>query len=112
MDFGTKLKKIRKEHNLNQDQMAEILFTTQGNYSQFENNNRIPSLDIIKRLVEKFNLDANWLLSSTQDQTNNFMDNSSCQIAFLKTEKFYLGSDYIEDLNKKLDLLIDLLSKS
>jgi transcriptional regulator with XRE-family HTH domain len=36
MDFGTKLKKVRKENNLSQDEMAELLFTTQGNYSLYE----------------------------------------------------------------------------
>jgi transcriptional regulator with XRE-family HTH domain len=48
MNFGTKLKLVRKLNNLSQSQMADLLFTTQGNYSQYENNNRIPSLDFIK----------------------------------------------------------------
>ena len=42
MDFGSKLKSIRKLNDLSQEQMADLLFTTQGNYSQYENNNRVP----------------------------------------------------------------------
>ena len=54
MDFGSKLKSIRKLNDLSQEQMADLLFTTQGNYSQYENNNRVPSLDLLKRLIDQF----------------------------------------------------------
>ncbi len=69
MDFGLKLKKIRRENNLSQLDMAEILFTIQGNYSQYESNQRTPSFDLLKRLIGKFNLDASWLLSTNDCQT-------------------------------------------
>ena len=89
MNFGKKLKDIRKSNNLNQEDMADILCTTQGNYSQFETNHRKPSIDQIKILIEHFNLDANWLLSSNEDQIVNFNDNSTCNIAALKTDNYY-----------------------
>lgn len=108
MDFGTKLKKIRKDNNLSQEEMADVLFTTQGNYSQYESNNRIPSIDLLKRLIEKFSLDANWLLSSTSEQTINFNDNSSCNVAALKTENYIVSSDHLSSLEKKLDTIISL----
>ena len=45
MNFGQKLKDIRKSSNLSQQDMSEILFTTQGNYSLYETNIRKPSID-------------------------------------------------------------------
>ncbi|MEQ1554645.1 MAG: helix-turn-helix transcriptional regulator [Ferruginibacter sp.] len=110
MNFGKKLKDIRQSNNLSQEDMGEILFTTQGNISQYETNARKPSIDQIKILVERFNLDANWLLSNNEDQIVNFYDQSTCNIAALKTENYYsISSDKIADIENKLDLIISKL---
>ncbi len=110
MNFGKKLKDIRQSNNLSQEDMGEILFTTQGNISQYETNARKPSIDQIKILVERFNLDANWLLSNNEDQIVNFYDQSSCNIAALKAENYYsVSSDKIADIENKLDLIISKL---
>ncbi|MBN8834548.1 MAG: hypothetical protein ABS68_00360 [Niastella sp. SCN 39-18] len=111
MDFGTKLKSIRKLKNLSQSEMADLLFTTQGNYSQYENNNRIPSLDLLKRLIEQFDLDANWLLSGSTEQVVNFNDNSSCNIVSLKTENYHQPFDQFEKLEKKVDNILNIILK-
>jgi transcriptional regulator with XRE-family HTH domain len=107
MNFGQKLRDIRKQNNLNQQEMGEILFTTQGNYSQYETNLRKPSIDQLKILIDHFNLDANWLLSSNEDQIINFYDHSSCNIATLKAENYYsISADKIADIENKLNLII------
>ena len=110
MSFGQKLKEIRKQNNLSQVDMGDILFTTQGNYSQYETNIRLPSIDQLKILIEHFKLDANWLLSSNEDQVINFYDNSSCNIAALKAENYYsISAEKITELESKLDLIISQL---
>ncbi len=110
MNFGQKLKEIRVSNNLSQEDMGEILFTTQGNYSLFETNKRRPSIDQFKILIDRFNLDANWLLSSNEDQVVNFYENSSCNIAALKTENYYsIPSDKIALIETKLDLILSKL---
>jgi transcriptional regulator with XRE-family HTH domain len=110
MSFGKKLKDVRQSNNLSQEDMGEILFTTQGNYSLFETNKRRPSIDQLKILVERFNLDANWLLSNNEDQIINFYENSTCNIAALKAENYYsISSEKIADLENKLNLIISKL---
>ncbi len=110
MNFGEKLKLIRKENKYSQEEMAEILFTTQGNYSQYESNSRTPSLDLLKRLIERFDLDANWLLSGNSEQTVHFNDNSSCNIAALKTDNYYGdSSEKLSEIEKKLEIIISKL---
>lgn len=107
MNFGTKLKHIRKDNNLSQEEMAGILFTSQGNYSQYESNQRTPSIDLLTRLIEKFNLDANWLLCDSNEQTVHFNDNSSCNIAALKAENYHaIPSEKLIELEKKLELIL------
>ena len=112
MDFGSKLKSIRKLNDLSQEQMADLLFTTQWNYSQYENNNRVPSIDLLKRLIDQFDLDANWLLSGSTEQVVNFNDNSSCNIVSLKTENFNHPYDHFEQLQKKVDDILTIISKN
>lgn len=111
MKFGEKLKKIRKHNGLSQEGMAEILFTTQGNYSQYESNSRIPSLNLVVRLIEIFSLDANWLLSSDSDQTVQFCNNNPSDIvAPIKTENcHYKSSDKLLEIERKLQIIISKL---
>jgi hypothetical protein len=75
----------------------------------YESKQRTPSLDLLMRLIEKFNLDANWLLASN-DQAVNFHDNSSCNIAALKTDNYYtVSSDKLSEIEKKLDIILTKL---
>lgn len=64
MTLARKLKCIRLANGLTQDEMADIFFTTQGNYSQYETGHRQVSVDMLILLIEKFKIDANWLLQS------------------------------------------------
>ena len=81
MNFGLKLKKVRKDNNLSQEAIADMLYVSQGNYSLFESNRRTPSIDFLMRLIEKFSLDANWLLSEHEVE---FYDNIKDNIETLK----------------------------
>lgn len=46
------LKQYRKENQLVQEQMAEIIGVTQGTYSRIENGIDIPSFDLAKRISQ------------------------------------------------------------
>lgn len=104
MNFGEKLKQIRIENKLNQVEMAEILYTTQGNYSQYESNARIPSMDLLKRIIERFNLDANWLILDTLEQSTNFTGNIST--AGLNDINL---AEKLSDIDRKFEIIISKL---
>ena len=46
------LKQYRKENQLVQERMAEIIGVTQGTYSRIENGIDIPSFDLAKRISQ------------------------------------------------------------
>lgn len=46
------LKQYRKENQLVQERMAEIIDVTQGTYSRIENGIDIPSFDLAKRISQ------------------------------------------------------------
>ena len=45
MTFGQKLKKLRNDNNLTQEQLAEMIFVTRTAISKWETDNGYPSID-------------------------------------------------------------------
>ena len=68
MDIGQKLKKIRKERRYNQEDIAEVLLTTQQQYSRYEvGTHEIPVRHIIT-LCKFYGVSADWLLGLKEDE--------------------------------------------
>jgi predicted transcriptional regulator len=60
--FGERLKKIRVDNNVSQNELAKYLEITPSSLSYYENGVRTPPITIINKLVNCFNVSANWLL--------------------------------------------------
>lgn len=66
MDVVHNIRQIRKERNLSQEDLAEILSTTQQQYSKYENGtNEIPVRHVIT-LCKFYGISADWLLGLTE----------------------------------------------
>jgi len=71
------LKKIRKDHNLSQEQLAEELKVSRQAISKWESGNTYPEMDKILQICNRFNLDINDLLNNdireikSEQQTKN-----------------------------------------
>ncbi len=61
--FSENLKKIRKENNLSQEQLAEKLFVSRQSISKWESNQAYPEMDKILQLCKLFNLNIDDLLN-------------------------------------------------
>ena len=51
MDFCDKLKKLRKDNNLTQEEFAEKIFVTRTAVSKWETGNGYPSLESLKLIA-------------------------------------------------------------
>lgn len=60
--FGEKVRKIRKENNLTQQQLADKLFATPQAISKWEHDQGMPSLDKITDMAKIFSVDINYFL--------------------------------------------------
>ena len=60
--FGDKLKKIRIERNLSQQQLADILGTSKQVVSRYETNQRTPKITIAQEYADKLNIPLNYLI--------------------------------------------------
>lgn len=62
-EIGYRIKRIRKENNLNQSQFAQSIGISQGNLSEIEMGNSNPSAETLISIRARYNVDLNWLLT-------------------------------------------------
>lgn len=66
MTFGEKLKKLRTEKHLTQDELAERLYVTRTAVSKWESNRGYPNIDSLKAIAKCFSVTVDELLSSDE----------------------------------------------
>ena len=52
MNLGQTLKKLRKEHQFTQKEIAEMLDITQGTYALWEKKTSTPALEMMTKLAD------------------------------------------------------------
>lgn len=60
--FGDKVKTLRLSYNLNQVQLAEKLKVTKQTVSNWENNNILPSVEMLVSIAKFFSVSTDYLL--------------------------------------------------
>lgn len=60
------LKKIRKQRNLNQQKLAIDLNISRESLSYYENGKREPSLSLLLKMSEYFNVSINYLITGEE----------------------------------------------
>lgn len=63
MSIALRLKKLRKEKNLNQSEFASLIGTSSANISYYEKGERNPSSDFLNKIADKLGVNLNWLLT-------------------------------------------------
>lgn len=78
MNLGDKIKNLRTSAKMSQTDLAKKIRITQASLSSYENNNILPSIDILLRIANFFNVSLDWLCSNQY------------------TRKFVTGEDIID----------------
>lgn len=68
--FGDRLKELRKERNLTQEDIANMFDVTKNAVYSWEVGKSQPSIEIIKRLAQYFGVTIDYLLNFTQDDVD------------------------------------------
>ena len=66
MTFGEKLKKLRTEAHLTQDELAEKLFVSRTAISKWESDRGYPNIESLKELAKFFSVTVDHLLSTDE----------------------------------------------
>ena len=62
MNFGERLKKLRIEHNMTQEDLAMALFVSNKTVSSWEQNRTEPSMDLIIKISDLFECYYSYLI--------------------------------------------------
>ena len=63
MEFHEKLQQLRKQKNLTQEELAELLFVSRTAISKWESGRGLPNIDSLKAISKVFSISIDELLS-------------------------------------------------
>ena len=87
MEFKEKIRTLRKQNGLTQEQLADKLFVSRTAVSKWESGRGYPSIDTLKLIAMEFSLSVDELLSGDElllaaEQDNNTIKNTMCDLVF------------------------------
>ena len=98
MKLGEKIKEIRKNKNISQEQLSNMLKVNRNYLSRIETGKSDPNSVILKQLAEIFNIDLNTLLDINTDKLAN-------------SEKINYITNSCKDLHDKdLDFIVRIIT--
>lgn len=71
-ELGHRIKKVRKSNNLTQAELGKIVEKEYSTIGRYENGILPVPSDVLIKIVEYFNLSADWLLFGEDDKTPDF----------------------------------------
>jgi len=72
--LGERIKELRIANNLNQIQLANALSVTKQSVSNWENDNILPSVDLLKRIAQYFSCTTDYLLELEDEGERAFIE--------------------------------------
>lgn len=103
MNLAENLKKIRKENNLSQEQLAEKLSISRQSVSKWESGQAYPEMDKVLQLCKLFNVSVDDLLNQDVSELNNSKA--------VKTNINKFIEDFLNYITKVIDLFSNLTFK-
>ena len=82
MTFGEKLRKLRTDNDLTQDELAEKIYVTRTAISKWETDKGYPSIDSLKELSSLFQISIDELISDADIENKRLLDKA-------QSRKFY-----------------------
>lgn len=100
--FGEKIKQLRKQANLTQEELGKKLGVAKNTVSYWESNDSQPSLDTIKEISNLFQVSVDYLLGNEIDD----LDEMNKLKRLLKQAGLMKGDDLTkEELEKALKIV-------
>lgn len=89
MVLGYRIKRLRKENLLSQEELGKLLGVSKVSVSGYEKGSRVPSMNTLIKLLDAFNISADYILGREinavcEDENNANFLLSSCDINIIK----------------------------
>lgn len=101
MDLGTKIKNIRYNNSVSQEEMARILKINRNYLSRIETNKSLPTAEVLTRLALSFNISIDSLLGINSDGRDGE------ELKLSKIKKITQCCSYLS--NSELDFVLNVL---
>ena len=95
--FGARIKRLREEKHLKQEQVASVLRVNRKAISHYENDLREPSFEILIKMSELFRVPTDYLLGVDNERT--------IPATGLSDEEYLLIRELVSDIAEKNELL-------
>lgn len=84
MTMGEKLAKLRREHNLTQEQFAELLLVSRQSVSKWELNTTYPDTEKLIRISKLFDCSLDYLLKDEIEQMDINVEEANEEARYIK----------------------------
>lgn len=106
MTFGERLAKARKQNNLNQSELAEMMgFAGNSLISRFEKNQSFPNFEHLLKMQEILEVDLHWLITGEETDIKKALEmivNADHEALYKKNvEPYSRASGIVFDLEQK-----------
>lgn len=92
MEFGDKLKKLRTDRGLSQEELAAKIFVTRTAVSKWETKNGYPSIDSLKLIANLFDVTLDELISDDDVESKRIIDDKRAKIAYAFATAFLIAT--------------------
>ena len=95
--FSTRLRELRLNKGLRQEQVAKLIGVNKSAISTYENDTRQPSFEILVRLANLYRVSTDYLLGQTNSR--------SVDLTGLTEQEAALVCELVETLTKKNEII-------
>ena len=95
-EYGNRLKNLRENAKLTQDQLAEKLNTSRSRISMYEQGKRQPDFEMQEAIADFFNVNIDYLFGRSDTEMDQLIEAASK----LNKDDFRLVLEYVKRLNR------------
>lgn len=98
--LGKRLKMLRSEKKITQEELGKVVNVTKVSISGYENGNRTPDTETLQKLADFFNVSTDYLLGRADTKNEN---KSNGLQGWLRTENEDLSESERDELEKDIE---------
>lgn len=97
--FGKRLKELRKEHGYTIEQFADMVGISKSTLGYYENDKRMPDIEILARIANVLNVNADYLIGRTNTTAQKGKMKTVCEFTGLSDQ----AAEYLSELAENRD---------
>ncbi len=110
--FGDRLKTLRRERGITQQELADAIGISKGGLCYYENTNRAPDITVLEKFADYFKVSADYLLGRTNAQTQKAKLQAVCNYTGLSDKAVGLFAELKENSPAQLRVINFLLEQA